>query len=187
MTDTTKGAALPADADVADALKQVGTAIRFACSGIKPTEDEALAFRMATVTLTSAFNAHPPAAAPAGQVQPPVAWQEAVTTALEALNRAVSVYDVELADRARSGLRRLLYAAPGAAAPIQPAPEAAMFDAFGNPRTRHVRITHDGVSLIERPENVTAMVEQDRISDYTLTDVYLSERELDDLPEFDGF
>lgn len=68
-------------------------------------------------------------------------------------------------------------------------PEGLMFDAFGNPRVRYVRIHYDGSFLVLPPkeaESYMADIGSDG-TDYTTSDVYLSEREFDDLPEFDGF
>lgn len=66
--------------------------------------------------------------------------------------------------------------------------EAAMSDAFCGPRTLAVRITLDGAHLICRPEEVDMMLdgEEDR-SRYTFSDVYLSDEEIDRLPEFEGW
>lgn len=66
-------------------------------------------------------------------------------------------------------------------------PSGVMFDALGEPRKRYVRITHDGAHCIVQPDDVKDMVDSEKPEDYTLTDTYLSEREFEDLPEFDGF
>ncbi len=66
-----------------------------------------------------------------------------------------------------------------------------MFDAFGEPRTRYVRISLDGTHSVMRPEEGDAYLESARQngddSPYVVADVYLSEREFDTLPEFEGF
>lgn len=66
-------------------------------------------------------------------------------------------------------------------------PDGLMFDAFGKPRTRAVRITLDGVHLICRPEEVDSMIEGDDRSRYTFSDVYVSDDEIERLPEFEGW
>ncbi len=65
------------------------------------------------------------------------------------------------------------------------------FDALGEPRTRYVRVILDGATMVissadAEEFNATAKANDDN-SDYEFKDVYLSERELDDLPEFEGF
>jgi hypothetical protein len=70
-------------------------------------------------------------------------------------------------------------------------PNGLMFDAFGNPRVRYVRVTLDGSHCIMRPsEGDTYLADAkacgDR-SDYKVADVYLSEREFESLPEHGGF
>lgn len=64
-------------------------------------------------------------------------------------------------------------------------PNGVMFDAFGNQRTRYVRITVDGMHLICEPCEVETNLEG--LENYTLTDVYLSEQEHEALPEFEGW
>lgn len=79
--------------------------------------------------------------------------------------------------------------APSPEPATTPTPEA-MFDALGEPRTRHVRVTFEGASLIDTPsgaDSFMAEVDPDSRVFYVLTNVYLSEREFEDLPEFDGF
>jgi hypothetical protein len=70
-------------------------------------------------------------------------------------------------------------------------PNGLMFDALGEPRTRYVRVTLDGSHMILRPQDGDRYVQEARDSGdesgYVVADVYLSEREFDDLPEFDGF
>lgn len=84
-----------------------------------------------------------------------------------------------------------LLAATHAASPAPEVPSGAMFDAFGDPRTRYVRITLDGSHCIMRPSEGDNYIDEARQSgdesSYVQSDVYLSEREADDLPEFDGF
>ena len=67
-----------------------------------------------------------------------------------------------------------------------------MFDALGNPRKRHVRVTLEGTHCVLPPEQVEAFIQQEvegatEPISHTLTDVYLSEREFKDLPEFNGY
>ena len=64
-------------------------------------------------------------------------------------------------------------------------------DAFGEPRTRYVRVTLGGGHCVMHPSEGDRYVQDARAagdeSEYTVRDVWLSEREFDDLPEFDGF
>jgi hypothetical protein len=90
-----------------------------------------------------------------------------------------------------------LPAPPGAASPspsnerenptIKCPPRGVMFDAFGRPRVRYVRVSHDGTTCVVPPGDVAAMVDSERPDDYRTEDVYLSKEEFDALPEFDGF
>jgi hypothetical protein len=70
-------------------------------------------------------------------------------------------------------------------------PNGVMFDALGEPRTRYVRVTLDSSHCIMRPsEGDTYLADAKENGDnssYVLADVFLSEREFDDLPDFDGF
>lgn len=69
-------------------------------------------------------------------------------------------------------------------------PNGVMFDAFGSPRTRYVRVSYDGAHMILDPaelESFKADASAGGPDPHTYTDVYLSEREFDELPEFDGF
>lgn len=74
-------------------------------------------------------------------------------------------------------------------------PHGVMFDAFGNPRVRYVRVTYDGSHLIlSTAEEAAWKLEADaaaatvgQTDPHTYSDVYLSEQEADALPEFDGF
>lgn len=70
-------------------------------------------------------------------------------------------------------------------------PGLAMFDAFGDPRERYVRVTLDGSHCVMHPSDGDRYVQDARAagddSEYVVTDVYLSEREFDDLPEHGGF
>lgn len=71
------------------------------------------------------------------------------------------------------------------------APEGWAHDAFGAPRTRYVRVSLDGSHCVMSPsEGDTYLADAKRFGDeseYVVADVYLSEREFDDLGEFDGF
>ena len=66
-----------------------------------------------------------------------------------------------------------------------------MFDALGEPRKRYVRISYEGAHMVMTPEEAQCFKEESQVSGdetpYILTDTYLSEREFDDLPEFEGF
>lgn len=70
-------------------------------------------------------------------------------------------------------------------------PEGLMFDALGEPRTRYVRVSLDGSHCVMRASEGDTYIEDakqnDDHSSYVLADIYLSEREFYDLPEFDGF
>jgi hypothetical protein len=66
-------------------------------------------------------------------------------------------------------------------------PDGVLFDAFGNPRVRYVRVIHDGTTCVVPPGDVAAMVDSEKPEAYALKDVYLSKEEFDALPEFDGF
>lgn len=67
------------------------------------------------------------------------------------------------------------------------------FDALGEPRTRYVRVTLDGSHCVMHPSEGDRYLQDARDADdsaadrYIVRDVWLSEREFDDLPEFDGF
>ena len=69
--------------------------------------------------------------------------------------------------------------------------DGLMFDALGEPRTRYVRVSLDGSHCVMHPAEgdryVHDAVEAGDESAYVVRDVYLSEREFDDLPEFDGW
>ncbi len=71
------------------------------------------------------------------------------------------------------------------------AQECLMFDALGEPRTRHVRVTLDGNHCVMTAEEGDAYLAQARQNGddptYEVRDVYLSEREFEDLPEFEGW
>lgn len=66
-----------------------------------------------------------------------------------------------------------------------------MLDAFGEPRTRYVRVSLDGNHCVMHPSEGDTYLEDAKHSDdrsnYVLADVFLSEREFEDLPEHDGF
>lgn len=67
------------------------------------------------------------------------------------------------------------------------------FDALGEPRTRYVRVTLGGSHCVMHPSEGDRYLQDARDADdseadrYVVRDGYLSEREFDDLPEFDGF
>lgn len=65
-------------------------------------------------------------------------------------------------------------------------PNGVPFDEKGNERKRRVRITFEGSHCICEPKDVADMLGDDP-SQYTLTDTWLSDAELEALPEFDGF
>lgn len=69
--------------------------------------------------------------------------------------------------------------------------ERLRLDAFGEPRTRYVRVTLDGAHCVMHPSEGDSYLKDARDcgdeGEYTVADVYLSERELEDLGEFDGF
>jgi hypothetical protein len=70
-------------------------------------------------------------------------------------------------------------------------PNGLMFDAFGEPRTRYVRVSLGNNHCIMHPSEGDTYLKDARDngddSQYVVADVYLSEREFDDLPEHDGF
>lgn len=70
-------------------------------------------------------------------------------------------------------------------------PNGLAFDAFGEPRTRYVRVSLGNNHCIMRPSEGDSYLKDARDcgdeSPYTANDVYLSEREFEDLPEHDGF
>jgi hypothetical protein len=70
-------------------------------------------------------------------------------------------------------------------------PNGLMFDALGEPRTRYVRVSLAGSHCIMHPSEGDTYLQDARDagddSEYTVADVYLSEREFEDLPEHDGF
>lgn len=70
-------------------------------------------------------------------------------------------------------------------------PHGVMFDALGEPRTRYVRVSLYGSHCIMRPSEGDTYLQDARDcgdnSEYTVADVYLSEREFEDLPEHVGF
>jgi hypothetical protein len=82
--------------------------------------------------------------------------------------------------------------APKAPEPSQMClPNGLPFDAFGEPRTRYVRVSLDGNHCVMHPSEGDRYLQDARDngdeSAYVVADVYLSEREFDDLPEHDGF
>jgi hypothetical protein len=70
-------------------------------------------------------------------------------------------------------------------------PNGLMFDALGEPRVRYVRVTLDRSHCIMTPPEAESYkidaAHWEPESKYVYTDVYLSEREFDDLPEHGGF
>jgi hypothetical protein len=70
-------------------------------------------------------------------------------------------------------------------------PNGLMFDALGAPRTRYVRVSLAGSHCIMHPSEGDRYLQDARDcgddSEYIVADVYLSEREFEDLPEHDGF
>ena len=69
--------------------------------------------------------------------------------------------------------------------------EPYMRDALGEPRTRYVRVTLGGSHCVMRAREGDRYLQDARDdgddSEYTISHVYLSEREFEDLPEFEGF
>ena len=69
--------------------------------------------------------------------------------------------------------------------------EKLRLDAFGEPRTRYVRVTLDGSHCVMHPSEGDTYIKDAKDagddSKYTVADVYLSEREFDCLPEHPGF
>ena len=96
---------------------------------------------------------------------------------------------------------RLAWQAATARAAIGPAParsemcqpDGLRFDAVGAPRERYVRITLNGSHCVMHPSEGDCYVEDARNAGdpdwerYIVRDVWLSEREFDDLPEHNGF
>ena len=72
-------------------------------------------------------------------------------------------------------------------------PEGLKFDAFGEPRTRYVRVTLNRSHCVMHPSEGDCYVEEARDNldpdweRYIVRDVWLSAREFEDLPEHDGF
>lgn len=66
-----------------------------------------------------------------------------------------------------------------------------MFDAMGQPRTRYVRVSLDGNHCVMHKSEGDTYLQDARDccdeNEYTVADVYLSEREFEDLPDHDGF
>ena len=103
----------------------------------------------------------------------------------------MSTTDDTNAARRGSGSNDQLGQAPERAALCQP--EGLKFDAFGEPRTRYVRVTLNRSQCVMRPSEGDCDIEEARNAGdpdwerYSVRDVWLSEREFEDLPEFDGF
>jgi hypothetical protein len=72
-------------------------------------------------------------------------------------------------------------------------PEGLRFDAFGAPRTRYVRVSLNRSHCVMEPSEGDCYVQEARDGGdpdwerYIVTDVYLSRREFEDLPDHDGF
>ena len=70
-------------------------------------------------------------------------------------------------------------------------PDGLKFDALGEPRNRYVRVTLDGNHCVMHPSEGDTYLKDAREngdeSPYVVRDVWLSEREFDDLPEHNGF
>jgi hypothetical protein len=68
---------------------------------------------------------------------------------------------------------------------------AMMFDAFGNRRERFVRVRLDCNICVMSPQEGDTYAQDAKdagdTSEYVISDVYLSQREFDDLPEHEGF
>lgn len=88
-----------------------------------------------------------------------------------------------------------VYAAPQPQAAPAPEPvcqpNGLMFDALGEPRTRYVRVSLHGSHCVMHPSEGDTYLKDAREngdeSPYVAADVWLSEREFDNLGEFDGF
>lgn len=68
--------------------------------------------------------------------------------------------------------------------------DGLMLDAMGCPRERYIRVVHDGSTMVMHPNELADFrvnEGEENMKAYTIKDVWLSEREFDDLPEFDGF
>jgi hypothetical protein len=108
-----------------------------------------------------------------------------------------ALQDFEPPDLAIAGeiLHSALQATPAQAAPQATAgvaqPNGLMFDAFGEPRARYVRVSLNGAHCVMHPSEGDTYVGDARgagdESPYVVADVYLSEREFENLGEFDGF
>jgi hypothetical protein len=81
--------------------------------------------------------------------------------------------------------------APSQEAPAMCQPNGLMFDALGEPRERYVRVTLDRSHCVMHPSEGDRYLADARAngdeSNYVIADVWLSEREFDDLPEHEGF
>jgi hypothetical protein len=89
------------------------------------------------------------------------------------------------------GAIALTGATPGLVANNLPYPPAGlMFDAFGSPRVRYVRVVRDGGTCVMTPleaDDYKQTAEHYEDGGYEYVDVYLSEQEFDNLPEFGGW
>jgi len=67
----------------------------------------------------------------------------------------------------------------------------SMLDAFGEQRTRYVRVSLGGNHCVRHPSEGDCYLKDARDAgddgQYTVADVYISEREFEDLPEHNGF
>jgi hypothetical protein len=72
-------------------------------------------------------------------------------------------------------------------------PDGLKFDAFGEPRTRYVRVSLNGSHCVMEPSEGDSYVQDAREAldpewrSYVVADVWLSKREFEDLPDHDGF
>jgi hypothetical protein len=64
---------------------------------------------------------------------------------------------------------------------------ADFWDALFGRRKRFARVELDGSWLICPPEEVATYIDDGDRDDYVVTYVYLTQRQLDALPEFEGF
>jgi hypothetical protein len=102
-----------------------------------------------------------------------------------------------LVERLRASMAGFDTCVPGAAMAREAADEIerlrdalrrVMFDALGEPRTAYERLTLDGAHMVLTTAEAEAYLATEPLeTTYLRTTVYLSEREFEDLPEFDGF
>lgn len=112
-------------------------------------------------------------------------WQQAIA-ALAEIDTALGLP----ADGCNSTARTLV-AIRSMQARITAMPYGLIFDAFGELRKRYVRVSLGGNHCVIPPSDGDRYVQDARDagdeSPYVVSDVWLSEREFDDLPEHDGF